>query len=87
MEDKKKNYPSKLSLILRIVVSVYLWYLVWGLRGAPAGHEGIEKVLYILAMVIFAAAGLILGGLALRAYVRGEYKVPGDDDDSEDAEE
>ena len=36
MDDHKHNYPTKVSLILRMVVSVYLLYLVWELREAPA---------------------------------------------------
>lgn len=52
MEEKKRNYPTKISLILRIVVSLYLLYLVWGLREAPASHTGAERLLFIAAMIL-----------------------------------
>lgn len=83
MEKQKKNYPSKISLILRIVVSAYLLYLVWELRGAPASHTGAERLLFIAAMVIFAIVAVVLGGFSLRAYLKGEYDQPSDEADSE----
>lgn len=82
MDDHKHNYPTKVSLILRMVVSVYLLYLVWELREAPASHTGVESLLFIAAMVLFTAVAVILGGLSLRAFLRGEYGHPEDGDDS-----
>ena len=67
---------------LRMVVSVYLLYLVWELREAPASHTGVESLLFIAAMVLFTAVAVILGGLSLRAFLRGEYGHPEDGDDS-----
>lgn len=83
MEKQKKSYPSKVSLILRIVVSAYLLYLVWELRGAPASHTGAERLLFIAAMILFAVVAVVLGGFSLRAYLRGEYDQPMDEDGSE----
>lgn len=83
MEEPKKNYPSKVSLVLRMVVSAYLLYLVWGLRGAPASHTGMERLLFIAAMIVFAVVAVVLGGFSLRAYLRGEYDQPSDKEDSE----
>lgn len=73
MEEQKKNYPSKISLILRIVVSAYLLYLVWGLRDAPASHTGAQRLLFIAAMVVFTVVAVVLGGLSLKAFLNGEY--------------
>lgn len=83
MEKQKKNYPSRISLILRIVVSAYLLYLVWELRGAPASHTGMERILFIAAMLIFTIVAVVLGGMSLKAYLKGEYDYPGDEEDSE----
>lgn len=80
MEDKRKNYPSKVSLILRMVVSAYLLYLAWGLRDAPAGHTGLERLLFTAAMIVFAAVALILGGMSIKAFLNGEYDQPDDGD-------
>lgn len=83
MEDKKKKYPAKITLVLRIVVAAYLLYLVWGLRGAPGSHEGAEKVLFIVAMVVFVVAAVLIGGFSLKALLNGEY----DDPDSQEGSE
>lgn len=75
MKEEKK-YPPKISLILRIVVSVYLLYLVWGLKGAPASHTGTERVFFIVAMIVFAVVAVLLGGTSLKAFIKGEYDKP-----------
>mgnify|MGYP006875942393 CR=1 FL=1 len=80
MDEKKKNCPSKISLILRMVVSAYLLYLVWGLREAPATHSGMERLLFMGAMILFATVAVILGGLSIRAFLKGEYERPEEDD-------
>ncbi len=83
MGDKRKNDPSKVSLILRIVVSAYLLYLVWGLRDAPAAHTGLQRLLFIAAMIVFAAVAVILGGMSIKAFLNGEYDRPDDGDGPE----
>ena len=83
MGDRRRNSPSKVSLILRMVVSAYLLYLVWGLRGAPASHTGMERLLFIVAMTVFAAVGVILGGMSIKAFLNGEYDQPDDEDGPE----
>lgn len=82
MENGRKNYPSKISLILRIVVSAYLIYLAWELRGAPASHTGTQKLFFMAGMAMFAIVGIVLGGLSLRAFIKGEYDQPDDKNDS-----
>lgn len=83
MDDKKKNSPTRVSLILRIVVSVYLLYLAWELRGAPANYTGMQRWFFIGAMFVFTVVGVVLGGFSLRTYLRGEYDQPEDKNDSE----
>lgn len=80
MKEKKKNYPSKISLLLRIVVSAYLLYLAWGLRDAPGSHTGAERLLFIAAMILFTVVGVVLGGLSIKAFLKGEYDQPEEDD-------
>lgn len=83
MNEKKHGGPAKVSLILRLVVSLYLLYLVWGLREAPASHTGAERLLFIAAMILFAAVAVILGAASLKALLRGEYDQPDDGDGPE----
>ncbi len=82
MEEKKKSYPSKISLILRVVVSAYLLYLVWGLRDAPGNHTGAERLLFIAAMILFTVVAVLLGGLSIKAFLKGEYDRPDEEDHS-----
>ena len=82
MDDKKK-YPAKITLILRIAVALYLLYTVWGLRGAPASHTGTQRILFIAAIIIFFVVAVILGGLSLKALIKGEYEQPEDEVDGE----
>lgn len=78
--DQKKKYPAKITLILRAVVSAYLLYTVWELRGAPASHTGGERILFIAAMIVFFIVAVVLGGFSLKALIKGEYSEPGDDE-------
>lgn len=80
---EKKNYPTKISLILRIAVSAYLLYLVWELRSAPASHNGVERLVFVVAMAVFTIAAVLLGGFSLKAYMKGEYDRPEESDDEE----
>lgn len=82
MNDKKK-YPAKITLILRIAVALYLLYTVWGLRGAPASYTGIQHILFIAAMLVFFVVAIVLGGFSLKAFIRGEYERPEDEEDEE----
>lgn len=81
--NEKKTMPTKISLILRIAASAYLLYLAWGLKGAPANYTGGMKVLFIAAILVFAAVGLALGGTSLLKFIRGEYDMPEGSDSKE----
>lgn len=76
MEDKKKKYPPRITLILRILVAAYLLYQAWELRGAPGSHEGAEKIIFIVAIIVFIAAAILIGGFSLKALLNGEYDDP-----------
>ena len=79
MSGQKKYTNTKFVLIARIVVAAYLLYTVWELRGAPAAHEGAERILFIAAIVAFLAVALLLGGFSLKALLKGEYDRPEED--------
>jgi uncharacterized membrane protein YczE len=83
MEKGKKNNQTRVSLILRMAVSVYLLYLAWELKGAPFTHTGAERLVFAAAVLIFTVVAVILGGFSLRAYLKGEYDLPDDGEDSE----
>lgn len=87
MAEQKKSYPTKISLVLRMVVSAYLLYLVWELRGAPASHTGAERLLFIGCMILFFAVAVVLGGISLKAYMKGEYDCPVDGESAETTED
>ncbi len=82
MDENRKRYPAKISLVMRMVVSVWLLYTVWELRGAPAAHTGSERIFVIAAMAIFTVSAVVLGGFSLKAFLREEYSHPEDSYDS-----
>ncbi len=51
MDGAKKPRNTMMALIARLVVAAYLLYTAWELRGAPAAHDGAERVLFIVAIV------------------------------------
>lgn len=78
MKDEKKEYPSKIKLIIRIAVSLYLFYIVWSLRETPFIYTGWQRILFIAAIIVFAAVGLGLCFVSARALMKGEYEQPED---------
>jgi hypothetical protein len=71
--DSKKNYPTKTTLILRIIASAYLLYLAWGLKDAPATHTGVESFMFIAAIIVFILVAVVMGGLTIKAYAKRQY--------------
>ena len=86
MDGAKKPRNTMMALIARLVVAAYLLYMAWELRGAPAAHDGAERVLFIVAIVAFTAIALVLGGFSLKALLKGEYDKPGSDEEPEGKE-
>lgn len=75
--EKKQYTVAKRSLILRIVVSLYLLYVVYGLFGSLGTTSGTDKIVVIIAMVVFTVVAIPLGGLSIKAMTRGEYNQGG----------
>lgn len=72
-EQGTNKLPSKLSLIIRVMVSGYLIYTVISLGDVWNRYSGGELILYLSVMVIFGLVGLILGTSSLIDLVRGKY--------------
>ena len=82
-----ENLPTKMQTICKMIVGVYLLYLVYKMLsdGALTENKGWSLVLMIAAMVLFVAAGIYFGLKGLKAYRRGEFFDPNKDDFSEEA--
>lgn len=76
-KEKKQYHVTKGSLILRIVVSLYLLYTVYELSGSLATTSGMDKIVVIIAMVVFTAVAVPLGGFSIKAMSGGEYAQGG----------
>lgn len=46
--------------VLQVLVAVYLLYTSWSLMDAAAATQGKERLLIILAIVLFVVCGLLL---------------------------
>jgi len=83
----KKEYTIRRgSLILRIVVSAYLLYTVYQLFGSLGTATGTDKIVVVIAMIIFTVVAVPLGFFSLRAMSRGEYTLPGADQEESEEE-
>lgn len=82
-EDKK--LPARGSLVMRLLVSLYLLYIVFSLRDVGSKYKDAELTFFLIAMVVFGVVGLIL--LVMSAYnlIRGKY-IGGKLDDSPEEE-
>jgi len=86
---KKRNpdrLPTKFQIICRIIVGGYLLYLVFKLYkdGALIRTSGTQKILIIVAMVVFTAAGIYSLVRGFLAYKNGKFFDPKSDDFSEE---
>ncbi len=83
-DDKEKKYysVSKISYTIRVFVALYLLYTVWQLRATPFETEGTERVIFIIAIVLFSVFAILIGGTSLRALIKKEYSEnnPSEDD-------
>lgn len=82
-KDKKEYTVSKGSLILRVVVSAYLLYTVFQLSSSMTSAVGNDKIVIIIAMIVFTLVAVPLGGMSIRALTNGRYAGSGVSDDEE----
>ena len=91
-EDLKRrnpnNLPTKFQVIIRMVVGVYLCYLVYKLikDGALVNTQGVEKIIMIAAVVLFAVAGVFFFIKGFKAFRSRQYFDPNSDDFSEEGQ-
>ena len=78
--SKEPAKHDQLSLTLRIAAGAYLIYTAWKLRTAVA-----ERPLFLIAIIVFAAAGVFLAAHAAWRLYKGQYAAPGvPEEDQED---
>lgn len=91
-EDLKRrnpdNLPTKFQVIIRMVVGVYLCYLVFKLikDGAIVNTQGVEKIIMIAAVVLFSVAGIFFFIRGFTAFKSRKYFDPNTDDFSEEGQ-
>lgn len=79
MDDKKENkkrkrgLPTQMNLVIRIVAGVYLLYLAYSIYGSLQEIQGMEKFIFLTAIVLFGAIGAAVVFFSLRSMTKGEY--------------
>lgn len=63
----KNNYA--LSLALRMVACIYLFYIVFTLWKGRLNVVGTERVITYVAMVVFTLASIVIGALSIKQYL------------------
>lgn len=74
-EEKKgrRRLPTQMNLVIRIAAGVYLLYLAYSIFGTQAQMQGVERVVFIGALILFTVIGGVIIISSLRALQRGEY--------------
>lgn len=88
-KKRRRGLPNQMNLVFHIVAGVYLIYLAYSIYGEVGNAAGGEKIMQILAAVLFVITGAVAALSALRSLRRGEYKGGAADPDrnAETAEE
>lgn len=72
-EQVTNKLPSKLSVIVRIMVSGYLLYTVFSLGDVWNRYCGGELIMYLAIMSVFLIAAFAMGAIAIRDLIKGKY--------------
>lgn len=72
-EKNKKYGDTKVGLTLRILVSVYVLYLAYGLIQGFGETVGNDRIFIAAAIVVFVAAGGAILILSAKKLIRKEY--------------
>ena len=83
---RKKGLPNKAMLVMRGIIGAYLLFLVYQLAKSLSTATGGERAAFIIAIVIFAIAGLGVLALTVYDYARGAYVGGKLDHSSEETE-
>lgn len=85
-EKKRRSLPTQMNLMTHIVAGAYLIYLAYSIySGAEA--VGSEKIVMLLAAVLFGVIGAVIIFSALRSLTKGEYVGGAGDPDGGNKEE
>ncbi len=83
MNDKKENkkrergLPTQMNLVIRIVAGVYLVYLACNIYSSLQEIQGMEKFIFLTAIVLFGAIGAAVVFFSLRSMTKGGPPIPG----------
>lgn len=72
-EQVTSKLPSKMSVIVRIMVSVYLLYTVLSLGDVWNRYSNGELILYLAIMIFFVVIALFMGSISIRDLIKGNY--------------
>ena len=78
MNDKKENkkrergLPTQMNLVIRIVAGVYLVYLACNIYSSLQEIQGMEKFIFLTAIVLFGAIGAAVVFFSLRSKTKEE---------------
>ena len=83
-----KNLPTKMSLMLRIIVGVYLYYCIYSMikDGALQEPDRTKFFISIAAIVLFVGCGAYFIISSVKKMIKHEYFDPKTDDFSEEAQ-
>ncbi len=72
-KGNKRTGDTKIGLTLRILVSVYVLYLAYGLIEGFGDTAGNDRIFIAIAIVVFIAAGGAILILSAKKLIRKEY--------------
>ncbi|MBQ6996063.1 MAG: hypothetical protein IJN64_16505 [Lachnospiraceae bacterium] len=72
-EQVTSKLPSKMSVIVRIMVSAYLLYTVLSLGDVWNRYSNGELILYLVIMIFFVVIALFMGSISIRDLIKGKY--------------
>lgn len=75
-EKKKEPYLTRMSLIVRILASLYLFYTDYSLLSALTQTEGTERIFMLAVIVIFAMIAAPMLFFSVKALINKDYVIP-----------
>ncbi|MDE6404175.1 MAG: hypothetical protein K2M20_00820 [Lachnospiraceae bacterium] len=84
--NNRKNRDTRVGLTLRILVSVYVLYLAYGLIQGFGDTTGNDRIFIAAAIVVFVAAGGAILILSAKKLIKKEY-VDADGQTEDDEEQ
>lgn len=85
--EVKGKLPTKLALMFRVGVALYLFYTVYSLRDVFGKYGGGQLVFFVGMMALFTFVGIAVCFFSLRDLMQGRYAGGVLDRDTEAGEE